>query len=343
VDRRLAEHGRLGAEARPTVSPLLLKHFQVKLTLYSQTVGLLYTIERKQANFEETSQEFLLRTLQKVHISLGTSFTKFVEEQIRGIEETKVKIKKRKGVIAFIKTFPHFSIAIENMLPTPEPNSETMEVRYMINDAYTKINRAMWESLNFIAKESPAGGQASGSGDPEDKEALNYHILLIENMNHYVEEVEGRNNIVLEEWRDKAAHDMGEHLKLYLDAVIRRPLGKLLDFIESVESLLSTVNPPSNIATRASHSRSTAKKVFSAYDSKEIRRGIETLKKRVEKHFGDADDPGLSRSLVSKVLRELESRYGLVWERATRISEVVYENSLEVEWKREELAIAFRR
>ncbi len=246
-------------------------------------------------------------------------------------------------MIAFIKTFPHFSIAIENMLPAPEPNSETLEVRYTINDAYTKINRAMWESLKFIAKESPAGGQTGGSGDPEDKEALNYHILLIENMNHYAEEVEGRGNIVLEEWRDRATHDMGEHLKLYLDAVIRRPLGKLLDFIESVESLLPTVNPPSNIATRASHSRSTAKKVFSAYDSKEIRRGVETLKKRVEKHFGDADDPGLSRSLVSKVLRELESRYGLVWERATKINEVVYENSLEVEWKRDEIASAFRR
>lgn len=300
-------------------------------------------LERTLAQFEETNQEFLVRTLQKIHASQGAHFTRFIDEQVHGIEETKVKIKKRKGVIAFIKVFPHFSNIIEGMLPAPEPNSETLEVRYTVNDAYGKINKAMWESLKFIAKESPAGGQTGGGADPEDKEALNYHILLIENMNHYLEEVDGRDNIVLEEWRDRATHDMAEHLKLYLDAVIRRPLGKLLDFVESVETLLPTVSPPSDIATKASHSQSTAKKVYGMFDSKEIRRGVDALKKRVEKHFGDADDPGLSRSLVSKVLRELESRYERMWERATRISEIVYSSEVQIGWSQDELKQAFRR
>ena len=184
-------------------------------------------IDRKLAELEDTNQDFITRTLQKMQERLTGLFTRFVDEQIRAIEDTKVKIKKRKGVIAFIKTFPHFSLTIENMLPVSDDPGR-LDVRNMVDDAYQKINKAMFESLKVIAKESPAVMAVQGQGDPEDKEALNYHILLIENMNHYMEEVDERADSVLADWRAKAAEEMNEHMALYVDAVIRRPLGKLL-------------------------------------------------------------------------------------------------------------------
>jgi hypothetical protein len=268
-------------------------------------------------------------------------FNRFVDEQIRGIEDTKVKVNKRKGVISFMRVFPNFSTAVENMLANSV--AETCDIRISVNDAYDRINRAMWESLKFIAKEAPGQppGVAASAGDPEDKEVLNYHILLIENMNHYVEEVDVHSLPVLERWADRARQDFDEHMKLYLDAVIHRPLGKLLDFIQSVESLQA--NGTADIATRASHSRMVAKKVLSSYDAKEIKRGVDMLKKRVEKHFGDADDPGLSRSLVLKVIRECEIRYENAWDRTRRIIDTVYEGQLEMEWRKEDAVTVFRK
>jgi hypothetical protein len=192
-----------------------------------QGVGIICAVERKLVEIEDSNQDFLTRTLQKVHEQLNSLFVRFVDEQIRAIEDTKVKIKKRKGVIAFFKTFPHFSIAIENMLPAADEDSQ-LEIRRMVDDAYQKINKAMFESVKVIAKESPAVMASQGQGDPEDKEALNYHILLIENMNHYIEEVDVRADLVLTEWKAKADGEMKEHMGLYVDAVIRRPLGKLL-------------------------------------------------------------------------------------------------------------------
>ena len=313
----------------------------------------MFALETKLADLEDSNQDYLTQTLQKSHTKLISRFDRFVDEQIRAIEDTKVKIKKRKGVIAFMKTFPAFSSTIEMMLPAPRAN--TTEVRQMINDVYSRINKTMFESLKFIAKESPAvvtGQQNKGlgvsAGDAEDKEILNYHILLIENMNHYIEEVEVGENPVLKEWRGRAVRDMTEHMDLYVGAVIRRPLGKLLDFIESTESLIlhtSDDGRPSTIASRASHSRSIFKKLLSNYDGKEVRRGIETLKKRVEKHFGDADEPGLSRGLVTKVLKGCEDKYADAKQRAETIIESVYESGpgLEVEWKKEDVAAAFRR
>ena len=310
-----------------------------------QGVGVLLAIESKLAELEDSNQEFLTTTLTKVHDRLVALFTRFIDEQIRGIEDTKVKIKKRKGVIAFMKTFPNFTTAIENMIP-PSPIVATLPIRSHLNDAYTKINKAMFESLKFIAKETPSAvAPSTSAGDPEDKEALNYHILLIENMNHYIEEVPLRSNPILEEWKSRAAADMAEHMDLYLSSVIRRPLGKLLDFLESTESLLNNLpadEAPTSIATRASHGRSVCKKILAGYDGKEIRRGIETLKKRIEKHFGD-EDVGGNRALVGKVMRECEARYLDVGERVQRVVGEVYEGGLEVEWRREDVTGAFRR
>ncbi|EED16760.1 Exocyst complex component Sec3, putative [Talaromyces stipitatus ATCC 10500] len=309
-----------------------------------QGVGVLAAVEATISEFEDTNQDFIVHTLQKLLNRLNGLFNRFVDQQIRGIEETKVKINKRKGVISFMRTFPHFSTAVENMLAV-QSSSNFSDVRLAVNEAYNKINRAMWESLKFIAKEAPGqvGGATAGVGDPEDKEALNYHILLIENMNHYFEEVDVRGLPVLERWRDRAIQDYHEHMKLYMDAVIRRPLGKLLDFIESTESLLANSSNPTDIASRTSHSKPVVKKLLSSHDSKELRRGADLLKKRVEKHFGDADDPGLSRSLVVKVFNECATRYEDTYDRLMKIADSVYEGQVELDWSRDEASSLFRR
>ncbi|KAL8729751.1 MAG: hypothetical protein Q9181_004896 [Wetmoreana brouardii] len=308
-----------------------------------QGVGVIAALESKLSEFEETNQEFLVQAISKLHDRLVAVFNRFIDEQIHGIEDTKVKIKKRKGVIAFMKIFPNFSIAIEAMLP---PLTQ-LPIRTLVDDAYQKLNRAMFESLKFIARESPTAAQAMPSGgDPEDKEALNYHILLIENMNHYIEEIYAKDNAVLSDWKLQAQQEMAEHMDLYLAAVLRRPLGKLLDFVESAETQLANLQidqQPHVIATRASHSRSVFKKVLSVYDAKEIRKGIETLKKRVEKHFGEADDASLSRGLVATVLRECEKKYVGIGERTRRLVREVYEGSIEVEWRDEDVASAFKK
>jgi hypothetical protein len=266
-------------------------------------------------------------------------FKKFLDDQIRAIEDTKVKIKKRKGVIGFVRIFPSFSLALETMLA----GAADLEIRETVNHGYIRINKAMFESLKVIARENPSA-QAAGA-DPEDKEALNYQILLIENMNHYLEEVDDRSNHVLEEWKHNAEQEMEEHMSLYLGAVIRRPLGKLLDFLESTESLILSHQPgetSSKISNMPSHSKLTFKKILAGYDSKEIKKGIETLKRRVDKHFGDADDPGLSRSLVLKVQQNCEKYYEKVEDRILTISRDVYDGDVIAEWTRADVSTAFR-
>lgn len=278
--------------------------------------------------------------LQRLHDGLESKFTKFVDEQIKAIEETKVKINKRKGVIAFIRVFPTFLSAVENMLAAFDPNPS---LRRTIDREYDRILKSMFDSLMIIARENPVGGVAAGSSaDPEGKEALNFHILLIENMNHFLEETESHELEVLEEWKEQANSEYHEHMGLYLNAVMRRPLGKLLDNLENIEAQIQTGKSPTAIARQPSNSTAVFSKVLGVYDSKEVRKGIEALRKRVEKHFGDADDPTLSRNLVVKVLAECEVFYGSVENRIGQITTDVYGGDVPFEWPRADVKAAFK-
>jgi hypothetical protein len=296
-------------------------------------------MERKQVNMAQSNQDFLNNILQKLNSTLESRFSKFVEEQIRAIEDTKVKIKKRKGIIAFMRVFPQFSSAIENMMVDAEASSLT---RRSVDRQYNRIVKSMFESLQVIARENPATLTNAGA-DPEDKEALNFHILLIENMNHFLEEVDTRGLEVLEEWKEVAGSELDEHMNLYLNAVMRRPLGKLLEYLENIEAQLASGKLPSTIAAQPSNAKGTFNKVLSGYDGREVKKGVEALRKRVEKHFGDTDDQGITsgRALVNRVLKECEKFYGEVEVRISTITSTVYGGDVLFEWPRAEVKAAF--
>lgn len=313
-----------------------------------QGIGVLYALEHIMSTYGETNQDFVNGTLDKLHSRLKGVFLKFVDEQIKAVEDTKVKLTKRKGIISFMRTFPIFAAAVENMIPAEMVSNESLEIRFILNDSYTKILRAMWECLAFIAKDNgtPVQGRKAvpAGGDPEDKEALNYHVTMIENMNHYLEEVDTHQNLVLQEWRNRAEDDMFTHLGQYTDAIIRRPLGKWLDFVESTEAMMKNQDKLTAISGKASHSRSTCKKLLKTYDASEIRKGVETLKRRIEKHFGDVDDPShMSKSLIARVYDECNARYAHAHDRMNVIILRVYENNLEIDWKKEDVNAMFRR
>lgn len=206
-----------------------------------QGVGVMASLSRHAFYLQDSAQEYLLQLVRELSDKLQSQFNKFVDEQVKAVEDTKVKIKKRKGVIAFIKIFPHFSAAVENVFAAVAGNDYdgpadcVLEVRRHIDAAYDRLSRVMFDSLKVIAKESPEAGVPaskhlqSTDDDVEAKQLLNQHILLIENMNHYVEEVDdGGRPGVLAEWRGRAMLERSEALAKYVEQVIRRPLGKIL-------------------------------------------------------------------------------------------------------------------
>ena len=317
--------------------------------------GMLHAMETQLVQLEDTNQEFLHQTIEKLYDSLLRQFKSFIQEQVRAIEDTKVKIKKRKGLISFMKTFPNFCEALEKMLPPPSTAPRLPEgrsVRAVVDKAYDSANEAMFNTLKLIAKESPLsslaqpGAATGGIPDTEDKEALNHHILMIENMHYYLDELapreSTRDNSTLLSWLHRAQQEYDTHMSLYLAFIIRRPLGKLLEFLEKVEGHLKEDENPNDppVAQRPMYGKNQARKSLGGYDVKEIRRGVETLRKRVEKHFSEGD--GGDR-LVGLVWEAAEEAYKQVLQRTENVCRDVYDGEVEVGWGVGEVAAAFRR
>jgi len=94
------------------------------------------------------------------------------------------------------------------------------------------------------------------------------------------------------------------------------------------------------------YSRHNTKKLLASHDSKAIRSGIDALRKRIEKHFGDADEEVLSRQMVAMVCKECERRYDGVLDRLVKACDVLYkenEKGVVIDWSKEDTREGFKR
>ncbi|CAG8618334.1 12709_t:CDS:2 [Gigaspora rosea] len=92
---------------------------------------------------------------------------RFINDQLKAIEDTKVTSKRRKGIVLFIRIFPRFVERIEHTMN----GADKLEIRNIVNSGYEKIVKMMFDCLEAISKyeESIA----------DDREQLNAHIMTL--------------------------------------------------------------------------------------------------------------------------------------------------------------------
>ncbi|KAI8967455.1 exocyst complex component Sec3-domain-containing protein [Mycotypha africana] len=268
----------------------------------TQAVSMLGAVEYQQEKWEGSDQEFALRLCKSLLQRLTKIFNNFISDQVRIIEDTKVTTKKRIGILSFFRTFPVLAVRLEIAAMNVQPESET---RVTVNQAYEKIIQAMMGSLDSIARESDQVG--------DDKEQLNATIMYIENMHHMYNSLRTNKLHVLEKWIKHAKSQYDSSLSSYIKVIIRRPLGKLLEFFEGVEQMTHT-NTPEEVAFHMNYNKTQLRKVITMYPPKEIKKSLEQLYKRVDKHF--TEEEGLLqvvwRGIQEEFIRQHEKMEELI-------------------------------
>ncbi|WWC99370.1 hypothetical protein V866_006271 [Kwoniella sp. B9012] len=245
-------------------------------------VGIIAVTERlaKEAEEENTSI-FFTQLFDKQLAKQRQMLDYFINEQVRVIEASKITIKKRKGVAFFVKHFPVFIEKMEAQLD----GSDDLPIRTKVNDIYEKITNTVFTSLQQLAKMDRADSQAA-----EDKGQLNYHVIMIENMHQLVEDLEKLNSPVLGVFLQRAKALYEENMGIYVKLLLRRSFGRFMDFFDGIDRLLVTT-PASEVPLHSAYNRSSLKKILKDHGSlKDLRKSIETLSKRVDKHFILDDD-----------------------------------------------------
>ncbi|KAF9293067.1 hypothetical protein BGZ74_011861 [Mortierella antarctica] len=288
-----------------------------------QCVGMLISVERTQKDFAESDQVHLSTMLAQLHTKLVGMFEKYVEEQLKFIEEARHKTK-RKGVLPFMRIFPRYAERMEALL---EGNEDT-EARKLITGSYDKLIRMMFESTEAVAKETV---------DFDDKEQGS-HVVNIENMHHFVSELRQRKVTAhLETYVKYAKSSYESHLETYVRGVVRRSLLKLLDFFDGVEGLVKT-KASEDVGFHLTYNKQALKKVVSQYPSSVVRKDLASLYKKVEKHFSSEEEEGL----LQVAWRNIQEEFIRQHERFSRLIRECYPDAgVQMEFSMNELLAIF--
>lgn len=303
-----------------------------------QIIGLLVSLERFLIEAEERGNIFLHNLLEKQHMRLKGLFERHVSQQIKNIEQTKVTSKKRGGVAPFVLSFPAYLDRVESQLI----GADVLDIRAGVDTAYDRIVQTMFESLKHMAKVE---------GEGEDKGQLNYHVVLIENMHYFVAEV-GRQEIgSVRSFLRSAEGIYDESLSAYIKIVLRRPFSKIIDYFEGLERQLKTT-APSEISSSSGYGKSALKKVLKEYNSKDVRKHVEALFKRVEKHFTEASETATNQgagaiasgTVMNGVWKACETELLRITELfGKRVSQCYADSGLTLEYTQTDVEFAFRR
>ncbi|WFD02584.1 hypothetical protein MOBT1_001264 [Malassezia obtusa] len=286
--------------------------------------------------------DFLQQSLSRVLSHMHSEFVRLVDEQTRAIEQTKLSVKKRKGIVPFVRAFPQFVQRIEGQLV----DADELTVRATANEAYERVGRAMFSMLQSMSNMSVAGVD-------EDKGQLNHFVILIENMHHVKTRVKPGTppNPALERLQEQAQAIYAHSLNGYVQTVLRRSLGKMTDFCNGIDALLQTT-PANEVTLHSTYSKSSAKKIVREYTAKDLRKAVEALSKRVQKHFTEDDETGsaaapgsLERDETAEVLAQVwhasEDAFVKETERFLRILKTCYSDSLQVDYTTQDVRRPF--
>lgn len=120
------------------------------------------------------------------------------------------------------------------------------------------------------------------------------------------------------------------------------------DFFEGLDRVAKELNA-GEITSNSNFTKASLRKILKDYNSKDIRKCVDVLSKRVEKHFTDGEKADESNSAISgKVLLEVwkacEGEFVTLTETWTsRISQWYSDSGITLEFTRTDVEAAFRR
>ncbi|KAH8930559.1 hypothetical protein BT69DRAFT_521830 [Atractiella rhizophila] len=257
-----------------------------------QIVGILAVLDREATRAATQRNDFIARMMQENYQKASVFLQKIFKEQTKAIEQTKLTLEKRKGVVPFIRVFPRFVDRIESQIV---PSDDRLPARKLVNAVYNGVFSSMLESLEQMAEME---GDAAAAEDSKDK--LNYHVIFIENMHHFLTTIRPKKIAPLKPSLDRGQALYDKHLNQYSQVALRHLLSRLLKFFSEMEQLLRTT--PTNEVSLHGYTKLSLKETISSFDRKDLKKGTEVLSKQIDKHFGDISNPSAESSRAAQAV-----------------------------------------
>ncbi|KAG1710456.1 Exocyst complex component 1 [Nymphon striatum] len=213
---------------------------------------------------------FLSMTFANALVQAKRNFDKFMQVQIRSVEDAKASKKSKCGIIPFVSNFEDFATQAETVFKTSDRRTD-------LDKWYKQLIGAMFDSIPRIAAEHLK----------TPREVLKVSCLETE--------------------KKEAKQKYTDSLQAYVTLYFGRPLEKLNTFFEGVQTKVAQGVKEDEIGYQLAFSKQELRKVIKEYPGKEVRKGLDSLYKKVEKHL--SDEGNLLQVVWRSMLEEFIAQY----------------------------------
>uniref|UniRef100_A0A3Q1C5W2 Exocyst complex component 1 n=1 Tax=Amphiprion ocellaris TaxID=80972 RepID=A0A3Q1C5W2_AMPOC len=206
---------------------------------------------------------YLSTTLGNVLVTVKRNFDKCISGQIRQMEEVKISKKSKVGILSFVTVFEEFAELAETIFRNAERRGD-------LDKAYVKLIRAVFMNVEKVASESQK--------TPRD-------VVMMENFHHIFSTLSRLKISCLDAERREAKHKYTDHLQSYVINSLGQPLEKLNHFFEGVEARVAQGVREEEVSYQLAFNKQELRKVIKEYPGKEVKKGLDNLYKKVDKHL----------------------------------------------------------
>ncbi|KAK1174794.1 exocyst complex component 1 isoform X3 [Acipenser oxyrinchus oxyrinchus] len=235
---------------------------------------------------------YLSTTLGNVLVTVKRNFDKCISNQIKQMEEVKISKKSKVGILPFVTGIEQFAELAEAIFRNAERRGD-------LDKAYVKLIRAVYFNVEKVANESQK--------TPRD-------VVMMENFHHIFSTLSRLKISCLETERKEAKYKYTDHLQSYVIYSLGQPLEKLNHFFEGVEARVAQGVREEEVSYQLAFNKQELRKVIKEYPGKEVKKGLDNLYKKVDKHLCEEENllQVVWHSMQDEFIRQYKHFVGLI-------------------------------
>ncbi|XP_039395704.1 exocyst complex component 1 isoform X2 [Mauremys mutica] len=235
---------------------------------------------------------FLSTTLGNVLVTVKRNFDKCISNQIKQMEEVKISKKSKVGILTFVAEFEEFAALAESIFKNAERRGD-------LDKAYIKLIRSVFINVEKVANESQK--------TPRD-------VVMMENFHRIFATLSRLKISCLEAEKKEAKQKYTDHLQSYVIYSLGQPLEKLNHFFEGVEARVAQGIREEEVSYQLAFNKQELRKVIKEYPGKEVKKGLDNLYKKVDKHLCEEENllQVVWHSMQDEFIRQYKHFEGLI-------------------------------
>ncbi|XP_058829670.1 exocyst complex component 1 [Topomyia yanbarensis] len=216
----------------------------------------------------QDAKSFLSMTFASALIHVKRNFDKFMNLQLQSIQEAKVPKRSKCGLLPYVENFEEFAVTAETVFKKTERRND-------LDRWYLNLVEAIFEHIPLHAMDHPKTPQ---------------QVVKMENYHRMHSLLSQLKVAVLEQLKKDAKVRYNDALKAYVTKYFGRPLEKLNQFFEGVQQKVQQGVKETEISYQMAYSKQELRKVIAQYPAREVKKGLEHLYKKVEKHLCEEEN-----------------------------------------------------